>query len=151
MPLPDSTKMVLSSTVKEWAKFAGERDKLTQVSAELSALTRKVIQECLVFMKTQNIDIECDTPDRLKMLGVEVFVNPLVEATFPNVKASVVLKCGGATRAIVINPNMTVSAGGIAIQLEQLRKGIPDPFVANAAEFVRDSFLNVARTGGKTE
>jgi hypothetical protein len=26
---------------------------------------------------------------------------------------------------------------------------VPESFAANAAEFVRDAFLNVARTGGK--
>ncbi|MEK6650107.1 MAG: hypothetical protein AABY75_03965, partial [Bacteroidota bacterium] len=66
---------------------------------------------------------------------------------FPNVKGSVVLKCGEANRAILINPNMSISAGGVVLTFDQLRKAIPDAFATNAADFVRDAFLFVARSG----
>ena len=151
MPITEPTKLILSNTVKEWAKFATERDKLTGIANEVCSLTRKVVQECLAFMKAQNVDVTCDTPETLKVLGVTIHINTLIEATFPNVKASVVLKCGSATRAIIVNSNMTISAGGIVVQFEQLKKAIPDPFATNAADFVRDAFLYAARTGGKEE
>jgi hypothetical protein len=145
------TKTILDNTVKEWAKFAGEREKLGNIAKEVAVLAKKVIQESLTYLKSQNIDAEADNPEALRILGAEIHVDPVVEAAFPNVKASVVLKCGQATRAILINPNMTVSAGGVAVTIDQLRKAIPDPFATNAADFVRDAFLYVARTGGKEE
>lgn len=151
MPISEASKAVLLTTVKEWAKFTADRERLTSVANELVVITRKLIQEDLAFLKTQNVDAECDSPDMLKILGGIIQVDPVIDATFPEVKASIVLKCGGATRAIVINPNMTISAGGIAVALDQLRKGIPVPFATNAAEFVKDAFLFVARTGGKQE
>lgn len=141
------SKTILDNTVKEWAKFAGDKEKMMTVAKEVAALTRKIMQEYLAYLKAQNIEIECDTPDSLKILGGVVHADPVVDATFPNVKASVVLKCGQATRAILINPNMTVSAGGVAIPLDQLRKAVPDPFSTNAADFLRDAFLFVARSG----
>lgn len=151
MPLSDATKNILMNTVKEWAKFAAERDKLGGIANEVSSITRKVVQECLQLLKSHSVEVECESPDALKVLGVNIHINPVVDATFPNVKASVVLKCGSATRAIVVNPNLTISAGGAVVQFEQLRKGIPDAFAANAADFVRDGFLYAARTGGKEE
>lgn len=151
MAISESCKAVLLTTVKEWGKFAVERERITLVANELVTLTRKLIQEDLAYLKTQSIEVECDTPDVLKILGVPVQVDPVIEAAFPNVKASVMLKCGGATRAIVVNQNMTVSAGGTVISLDQLKKGVPVAFATNAAEFVRDGFLYVARTGGKEE
>ena len=39
----------------------------------------------------------------------------------------------------------------MAISFDELKKGIPAAFATNAADFVRDSFLYVARTGGKEE
>lgn len=141
------SKTILDSTVKEWAKFAGDKEKMMTVAKEVAALTRKIMQEYLAYLKTQNIEVECDTPDSLKILGGVVHAEPVVDAAFPNVKASVVLKCGQATRAILINPNMTVSAGGVALTLDQLRKAIPDPFATNVADFLRDAFLFVARSG----
>jgi len=151
MALSEASKVVLSTTIKEWLKFAAERDRLTFAANELALFTKKVVQECLMFMKAQNIDIQCDSSDDMKILGVAVHVDPLIEATFPNVKASLILKCSGSTRAILINPNMTISAGGVVMKLDILNKGIPDAFMTNAADFVRDSFLYVARTGGKEE
>ena len=85
----------------------------------------------------------------MKALNVPILVQPVIEATFPNVKASVLLKCAGAARMIVINPNLSISAGGNPITFEQLQRIVPESFAANAAEFVRDAYLNVARTGGK--
>jgi hypothetical protein len=151
MPLSEASKTVLTNTLKEWAKFTAEREKLTVIVNELTMITRKVVQECLAFMKAQNIDVQCDSPDAMKIMNIALHIDPVVDAVFPNVKASVLLKCSGSTRAIVVNPNMTISAGGTVMQLEALKKGIPDPFVVNAADFVRDSFLFIARTGGKEE
>ncbi|MBM4159552.1 MAG: hypothetical protein FJ217_00485 [Ignavibacteria bacterium] len=147
----DATKNILLNTIKEWSKFTTDRDKFTTVAQEVAALARKCVQDSLAFLKTQNVDVQCDSPDALKVLGVDVHVDAVIEATFPNVKASVVMKCGGATRAIVVNPNMTISAGGNPFAYDQLKKGIPPGFETNAADFVRDAFLNVARTGGKAE
>ena len=151
MPLSEASKTVLTNTLKEWTKFTVEREKITVIANELTMITRKVVQECLTFIKAQNVDIQCDSPEAMKIINVAVHIDPVIEAVFPNVKASVALKCAGSTRAIVINPNMTISAGGTVMQLEALKKGIPDPFVVNAADFVRDSFLYVARMGGKEE
>jgi hypothetical protein len=151
MALAESTKIILTTTVKDWTKFAAERERLTLAANELAVITRKVVQECLAFMKTQNIDIQCDSPDDMKILGVSVHIDPAIEATFPNVKSSVIMKCSGSTRAILVNPNMTVSAGGMVVKFDELKRGIPAAFATNAADFVRDSFLYVARTGGKEE
>jgi hypothetical protein len=151
MALSEASKAVLTNTIKEWMKFAVERERLSIAANELTVVTKKVVQECLIFLKAQNIDIQCDSPDEMKILGVAVHVDAMIDATFPNVKASVILKCSGSTRAILINPNMTISAGGTVMKLEVLNKGIPEPFAMNAADFVRDSFLYVARTGGKEE
>ena len=151
MAITEASKIILTSTVKEWSKFAVERERLTLAANDVAVITRKVVQECLAFLKAQSVDVGCDTPDALKILGVTVHIDPVIEAMFPNVKASVVLKCGGATRAIVVNTNMTISAGGTVVQFSQLQKAIPDAFATNAADFIRDAFLNVARTGGKEE
>lgn len=147
----EASKKILNSTVQEWGKFTAEREKMTGVANEVVVLARKVIQESLAFLKAQNIDVECDTPEDLKVLKVPIHVEPVVEANFPTVKTSVVLKCGGATRAILINPNMTISAGGQVVTHDQLKKAIPDAFATNGADFVRDAFLYVARTGGKEQ
>lgn len=147
--MTEASKTILNNTVKEWAKFASDRDKMISVSAEVAAITRKIIHECLTFLKSQQVDVDCDSPDAMKILKVPIHIDPVVDAVFPNVKTSVVLKCAGATRAIIVNPNLTVSAGGAPVTFEQLKKGIPPTFESNAADFVRDAFLNVARTGGK--
>lgn len=146
MPLNEASKSLLGNTVKEWMKFTSEVEKMKTVATEITALAQKVIAEQLAYLKSQNVDAEADDVNALKLLGVPVVVEPLIEATFPTVKASVILKCGGAGRSIVINPNMSISAGGNPFMYEQLKKGVPDSFVTNAAEFVRDAFLNVART-----
>ncbi|MCI0705954.1 MAG: hypothetical protein L0Y80_00530 [Ignavibacteriae bacterium] len=145
----EATKAILMNTVKEWAKFTGDRDKFAVIAEEIAAITRKCVQDSLVFFKLQNIDVEADSPDTMKILKVPVQISAVIDATFPNVKTSVLMKCGGATRSIIINPNMTISAGGQAITYDQLKKGIPPAFETNSADFVRDAFLNVARTGGK--
>jgi len=151
MPLTDASKTILMHTLKEWSKFATERERLTLASNELTVITRKVVQECLAFLKSQNLDVLCDSPDDMKILGKAVKIDPVIEETFPNVKASVVLKCASSTRAIILNSNMTISAGGAVVPFDQFKKGIPLAFATNAAEFVSDSFLSVARTGGKEE
>jgi hypothetical protein len=151
MALTEASKAILTNTLKEWMKFAVERERLTLAANELAMITRKVVQECLAFMKAQNLDIQCDSPEAMKILGVSVHIDPFIDATFPNVKASVVLKCAGSTRAVLVNSNMTVSAGGSVVTFDQLKTGIPAAFATNAADFVRDSFLYVARTGGKEE
>jgi hypothetical protein len=147
--MTEAAKTILANTVKEWSKFTTDREKYSAVAQEIAAITRKCVHESLQFMKSQNIDVECDSPDNLKMLGVPVAIDPVVDATFPNVKVSVVMKCGGATRTIVINPNLSISAGGQLVTYDQLKKAIPPAFESNAADFVRDAFLNVARTAGK--
>jgi hypothetical protein len=151
MALSEGSKTILTNTIKEWTKFAVERDRLTFAATELAVFTRKVVQECLAFLKAQNLDIQCESSDDMKILGVAVRADPLIDATFPNVKASIILKCSGSTRAILINPNMTISAGGTVMKLDILTKGVPEAFMTNVADFVRDSFLYVARTGGKEE
>jgi hypothetical protein len=151
MALTDASKTILTNTLKDWTKFAVERERLNYAATELSILTRKIVQECLAFLKAQSLDIECDSPDAMKIMGVVVHIDPLIEATFPNVKASVVMKCAGSTRSIMVNSNMTISAGGNVVTFDELKKSIPAAFATNAADFVRDSFLYVARTGGKEE
>jgi hypothetical protein len=147
--ISEATKTILVNTVKEWNKFTAEQAKLSQVANDIAVITRKVILEQLQFLKTQNLDVQAENPDSMKALGVPILVQPVIEATFPNVKASVMLKCAGAARMIVINPNLSISAGGNPITFEQLQRMVPESFAANAAEFVRDAYLNVARTGGK--
>ncbi len=147
--MTEATKNIIMNTVKEWAKFTTEREKMRGVADEIAGFARKAIQECLALMKAQNVEVQCDSLETMKILNVPVSAEPVVDATFPNVKVTVLLKCGGANRSIVINPNLTISAGGTPIGLDQLRKGLPEPFVTNSAEFVRDAFLNVARAGGK--
>lgn len=147
--ISEATKTILINTVKEWNKFTAEQHKLTQVANDIAVITQKVILEQLQFLKTQNLEVQAESVDSMSALGVPILVQPVIEATFPNVKASVLLKCAGAARMIVINPNLSISAGGNPITFEQLQRMVPESFAANAAEFVRDAYLNVARTGGK--
>jgi hypothetical protein len=147
--ISDATKALLINTVKEWNKFTAEQAKFTQVANDIAVITRKVILEQLQFLKSNNLEVQAESVDSMKALGVPILVQPVIEATFPNVKASVLLKCAGAARMIVINPNLSISAGGNPITFEQLQRMVPESFAANAAEFVRDAYLNVARTGGK--
>ncbi len=150
MGLTESMKLILTSAIKDWAKFAVERERLTLAANELAVITRKVIHDCILFLKANNIDVQCESPDAMKILGVDVHVDPVIDATFPVVKASVVLKCAGATRSILVNSNMTVSAGGNVATFDELRRNIPASFASNAADFVKDAFLFVIR-GGKEE
>jgi hypothetical protein len=147
--ISDATKALLINTVKEWNKFTAEQAKFTQVANDIAVITRKVILEQLQFLKSNNLEVQAESVDSMKALGVPILVQPVIEATFPNVKASVLLKCAGAARMIVINPNLSISAGGNPITFEQLQRMVPESFAANAAEFVRDAYLNVARSGGK--
>lgn len=147
----EASKTILANTIKEWSKFTADREKFTTVTHEVAELARRCIQESIAFLKTQNVDAEADSVESLKIMKVPVHIDPVIEANFPNVKASVMMKCAGASRAIVINPNLTVSAGGSPIPYETLKKGIPPAFETNAADFVRDSFLFIARTGGKEQ
>lgn len=151
MALTESMKLILTSAIKDWTKFAVERERLTLAANELTVITRKVVHDCILFLKTNNIDVQCETVDEMKILGVPIHIDPVIEATFPIVKASVVLKCAGSTRAILVNSNMTVSAGGMVVTFGELKNSIPAAFATNAADFVRDSFIYVARTGGKEE
>jgi hypothetical protein len=151
MAISESMKLILSTTIKEWAKFSVEKEKFTQAANEVAEITKKVVHDCLLFLKTNNIDIQCESVDAMKIFNAIVHIDPVVDATFPNVKASVVLKCSGSTRAILINQNMTISVGGMVVTFDELKKAIPAAFATNAADFVRDSFLYVARTGGKDE
>jgi hypothetical protein len=151
MALTESMKLILSSTIKEWAKFSVEKEKFTQAANDVAEITKKVVHDCLLYLKTNNIDIQCESVDAMKIFGAQVHIDPVVDAIFPNVKASVVLKCSGSTRAILINQNMTISVGGMVVTFDELKKAIPAAFATNAADFVRDSFLYVARTGGKED
>ncbi len=150
MGLTESMKLILTSAIKDWTKFAVERERLTLAANDLAVITRRVVHECILFLKANSIDVQCESPDAMKILGMDVHVDPVIEATFPVVKASVVLKCAGATRSIIVNSNMTISAGGNVVTFDELKKSIPAAFATNAADFVRDSFLFVAR-GGKEE
>jgi len=150
MGLTESMKLILTSAIKDWTKFAVERERLTLAANDLAVITRRVVHDCILFLKSNNIDVQCESQDAMKILGTDVHVDPVIEATFPVVKASVVLKCAGATRSIIVNSNMTISAGGNVVTFDELKKSIPAAFATNAADFVRDSFLFVAR-GGKEE
>jgi hypothetical protein len=147
--ISETTKAILAGTVKEWNKFKTEQIKLSLVANDIAAITSRVILEQLQFLKAQNIEVLCENVETMAVLNVPIVVQPLIEAVFPTSKASVILKCAGAGRMIVINPNLSISAGGTPITYEQLQRGVPESFTSNAAEFVRDAFLNVARAGGK--
>ena len=147
----EAAKASLMNAVKEWAKFAAERERMRGIATEVANITKKCVAEHLALLKAQNIAVECDNHEAMKVLGTQFQIDPVIEATFPNVKASVSLKCGGAARAILINPNATISAGGPPFPFDQFKKAVPETFVTNAAEFVCDSFLNVARSGGAKE
>lgn len=146
----EASKQILLTTVKEWMKFSAERDKLTTAAQEVAAITAKVLQEALAVLKEQQLKVECDSPMQLKIMGVPVVVEPVIEETFPTVKASVLMSCGEAHRTILINSNLAIAAGGNPFPFDHFKKGIPDSFSRNAAEFARDAFLHVARTGGKS-
>ncbi len=144
----DAARTILTNLVNDWNKYAAEVNKVTLVANEVAMITRKVIQEQLAHLKTQGVTAACDTPETLSLMNVPVVVDPLIEATYPNVKGSIPMRCAGAARSIIINPNLSISAGGTPITFEQLKRGIPDPFANNAAEFLRDAFLNILRSGG---
>jgi hypothetical protein len=146
--MAQAAREILLSTIAEWSKFAAERDKMRKIANDVAMVTRTIIKDDLAIFKSKQIDVECDNSEDLKVLGVKVNVDPIVEETFPTVKASVALKCGGASRYILVNPNTSISAGGPPFMFEELKRGVPETFLTNAAEFVRDAFLNVARTGG---
>jgi len=147
--ISETTKAILAGTVKEWNKFKTEQIKLSLVANDIAAITSRVILEQLQFLKAQNLEVQCDSLDTMGVLSVPIVVQPIIEAVFPNSKASVLLKCSGAARMIIINTNLSISAGGTPITYEQLQRGVPESFASNAAEFVCDAFLNVARSGGK--
>ena len=146
--MAQAAKEILLSTITEWSKFATERDKMRKIANDVAMVTRTIIKDDLAVFKSKQIDVVCENSEDLKVLGVIINVDPVVEETFPTVKASVALKCGGASRYILINPNTSISAGGPPFMFEELKRGVPETFLTNAAEFVRDAFLNVARTGG---
>jgi hypothetical protein len=146
--MAQAAKEILLSTITEWSKFATERDKMRKIANDVAMVTRTIIKDDLAIFKSKQIDVECENTEDLKVLGVKINVDPIVEETFPTVKASVALKCGGAARHILINANTSISAGGPPFLFEELKRGVPETFLTNAAEFVRDAFLNVARTGG---
>lgn len=145
----EASRAILVATVKEWTKFTAERDKLSTAAQEVAAIAAKILQEALAVLLEQQMQVDCDSPMHMKIMGVPVLVEPKVEETFPTIKTSVVMSCGEARRTILINPNLTIAAGGNPFPFDQFKKGIPDSFTRNAAEFVRDAFLYVARTGGK--
>ena len=148
--ISEATKTILASTVKEWNKFKTEQIKLSLVRNEGAAIAGKVILEQLQFLKTQSIDVQCDSVESMKVLGVPIIVQPVIEAVFPNTKGKrsfEMCRCCAndrhSTRTSVFLP------AGTRSRCEQLQRMVPESFAANAAEFVRDAFLNVARTGEK--
>ncbi|MBI4418528.1 MAG: hypothetical protein HY563_07105 [Ignavibacteriales bacterium] len=145
----EASKTLLMNAVKEWSKFATERDKMRTIAMEVAAVAQRVVYESVSFLKSQNIDVVADSPTAMKVMGQPVVIEPVVEANFPNVKTRVNMTCSGATRAIVINPNLSISAGGNPFMYDQLKKGIPESFITNAAEFVADAFLFIARNQGQ--
>jgi hypothetical protein len=145
--MAESAKALLLATVTEWTKFSTEREKMRTIANEVAMVTRYIIKDHLAFFQSKKIEVACENAEDLRILGVKISVDPIVEETFPTVKASVALKCGGASRFILINANTSISAGGPPFMFEELKRGVPETFVTNAAEFVRDAFLNVARTG----
>jgi hypothetical protein len=145
--MAQAAKEILLSTITEWTKFATERDKMKKIASDVAMITRTIIKDHLGVFKSKQIDVECENSEDLKVLGTPIEVEPIIEETYPTVKARVALRCGGASRFILINPNTSISAGGPPFMFEELKRGVPDIFVTNAAEFVRDGFLNVARTG----
>lgn len=147
----DASKALLTNAVKEWNKFAAERDKMKAVASEVASLAQRVVLESVSFLKVQNIDVQADDPNAMKIMGHPVIIEPLVEANFPTVKTRVNMTCSGATRSIVINPNLSISAGGNPFMFDQFKKGIPESFVTNAAEFVSDAFLFIARNMGQEQ
>ena len=147
--MTEASKAILVNTIKEWGKFTAEREKYSAVAHDVADLAKRCTFESLAFLKTQNIEVEADSPETMKIMTFPVHIEPVIEANFPNVKVSVTMKCSGAARVIVINPNLSISAGGSVFQYEALKKAMPAGFEANAADFVRDAFLYIARTGGK--
>jgi hypothetical protein len=145
--MAESARALLLATITEWTKFANERDRFRNIANEVSMVTRSIIKDHLSIFLAKKIDVSCESADDLRILGTKISVEPIIEETYPTVKASVALKCGGAARSILINSNGSISAGGPPFMFDELKKGVPESFVANAAEFVRDAFLNVARTG----
>ncbi len=147
----EASKALLTNAVKEWNKFAAERDKMRTIAMEVAAIAQRVVLESVSFLKAQNIDVHADGPTAMKIMGHPVVIEPLVEANFPTVKTRVNMTCSGATRSIIINPNLSISAGGNPFMYDQFKKGIPESFVTNAAEFVSDSFLFIARNQGQEQ
>ena len=149
--MTEASKAILMNTLKEWTKFTGERDKFTAVAHDVAEIAKKCVFESIAFLKTQNVDVEAESIETMKIMNAPVQVEAVIEATFPIVKASVLLKCSGSARAIVINPNLTISAGGSPVTYDSLKKAVPQAFEANAADFVRDAFLFIARKGGREQ
>ena len=145
----DAAKAVLSGLVKTWSRYAAEKAKLETTSKEVAALAAKTIQGALAFLKEQHLEIECASPQAMAIMNIPVEVTPVVEGNFPNLKTSIILRCGEAHRTIVIDLALNVNAGGTSFPFENFKRGIPDSFTMNAVEFVKDAFLYVARTGGK--
>lgn len=147
----EASKALLTNAVKEWNKFATERDKMRTIAMEVAAIAQRVVMESVSFLKAQNIDVHAEGPTAMTIMGHPVVIEPLVEANFPTVKTRVNMTCSGATRSIVINPNLSISAGGNPFMYDQFKKGIPESFVTNAAEFVSDAFLFIARSQGQEQ
>ena len=147
----EASKALLMNTVKEWTKFATERDKMKTVAMEVAAIAQRVVLESVAFLKSQNVDVHADGPTSMKIMGHPVVIEPVIEANFPTVKTRVNMSCSGATRSIIINPNLSISAGGNPFMFDQFKKGIPESFMTNAAEFVSDAFLFIARSTGQEQ
>ena len=124
--ISESTKAILAGTVKEWNKYKTEQIKLSLVANDIAAITSRIILEQLQYLKVQNIDVQCDSVETMGVLNVPIAVQPIIEAVFPNSKASVLLKCAGAARMIIINPNLSISAGGTPITYDSCSGECPN-------------------------
>jgi hypothetical protein len=143
----EATKVLLGNAVRDWNKFLAERDRLTYVTREVASFAGKVLLEQLQYLKSLNVAVEAEDFSSLKLMGVPVYLTPSLEAVFPDVKASVVLRCGTVERSLTLSGSSAITLGTSTYTLDQIRKAIPESFMANIAEFVHDAFLDIVRGG----
>lgn len=141
----ETARNVLAHTLRDWAKFIAEKEKMEKAAHQVAEVAIHVILELLKFLKTHHVDTNAESADTMAMMGSPVRVVAEVDATYPAIKTLVRLTCADATRSIVVHPNLTVSAGGAPFPVDLLSKGVPQQFVVNAAEFLRDAFPSAAR------
>ena len=106
--MTDASRTILLNTLKEWNKFVADRDKLTAAAKDIAELARRCTFESVAFLKTQGIDVDAGSPATMKIMSFPIHIEPVIETSFPNVKATVSMKCSGASRVIIINPNFSI-------------------------------------------